>query len=65
MNPKEPDGQLANRRGSALNYRVSVNLIDNEKLRGNDILNTQSSRAKRGKQKNRDIVNPESYRHVP
>jgi hypothetical protein len=65
VNPKEPDGNLGNRRGSALNYRVSMNFLDSEKLRGNDILKTQSSRAKRGQKKNRDVVNPESYRHVP
>jgi hypothetical protein len=64
VNPKEPHGHL-NRRGSAQNYRVSENFLDIERLNGNDILKTQSSRAKHKNTKSRDLVNPESYRHVP
>lgn len=64
VNPKEHHAHL-NRRGSAQNYRVSENFLDIERLNGNDILKTESSRAKRKKTKTKDLVNPESYRHVP
>lgn len=58
VNAKEPHGLVANRRGSAQNYRINENFLDIERLNGNDILKTQSSRAKRKKTNSRDVVNP-------